>query len=98
MKKRNSEIQTRREFFKQAAKGVLPILGLTILGPSVLSSCSKDDDEGGGCSHCRGNCSKTCGNVCKGTVARSSSCKSNCTSMCISTCRGECYKSAKDNG
>lgn len=89
------ELQTRREFFKQAAKGVLPILGLTVLGP-VLNACSKDDD--GGCQHCRGNCSKTCGNVCKGTVARSSSCKANCTSFCISTCRGECYTSAKDNG
>ena len=46
--KKKSEIYSRREFFKQAAKGVLPILGLTILGPTLISSCGKDDDEPGG--------------------------------------------------
>ena len=30
-KKRNEEIQSRREFFKNAAKGTLPILGAIIL-------------------------------------------------------------------
>ena len=37
MKKKNDELQSRREFFKKAAKGVLPILGLCIL-PSSASA------------------------------------------------------------
>lgn len=94
------ELQSRREFFKKSAKQVLPILGLSVFGPSILTSCSKDDEygEGGGCSHCRGNCSVNCGNTCRGNSTRSSSCKSNCTSLCISTCKGNCYGSARDSG
>ena len=30
-KKRNEELQSRRDFFKKAAKGVLPILGAVVL-------------------------------------------------------------------
>jgi len=51
------ELQTRREFFKQAAKGVLPILGLTILGPT-LASCDKV--FGGDCNDCSDSCSDSC--------------------------------------
>lgn len=41
----NHELQTRREFFKKAAKGTLPILGFMAFGPIVLSSCGDDDDN-----------------------------------------------------
>uniref|UniRef100_UPI003FEDF0F2 hypothetical protein n=1 Tax=Prevotella sp. TaxID=59823 RepID=UPI003FEDF0F2 len=43
-KKKNEELQSRRDFFKKAAKGALPILGMVVVGPSFMS-CSKDDDE-----------------------------------------------------
>ena len=43
-KKKNEELQSRRDFFKKAAKGVLPILGMVVVGPSLMS-CSKDDDD-----------------------------------------------------
>ena len=43
-KKKNEELQSRRDFFKKAAKGVLPILGMVVVGPSLMS-CSKDDDN-----------------------------------------------------
>ena len=43
-KKKNEELQSRRDFFKKAAKGVLPILGMVVVGPSLMS-CSKDDED-----------------------------------------------------
>ena len=44
MKKPN-EIQSRREFFKKAAKGVLPILGLVMLPSSAQAMLSQDENE-----------------------------------------------------
>ena len=35
-KKKNEELQSRRDFFKKAAKGALPILGMVVVGPSFL--------------------------------------------------------------
>lgn len=43
--KNNEELQSRREFFKKAAKGVLPILGIIAFGPTILMSCGDDDVE-----------------------------------------------------
>lgn len=95
--KEKDPIVSRREFFKKAAKTIVPILGVMTFGPTLLNSCG-DDDDAGGCSNCRGNCSITCGNSCRGNAARASSCRSGCTSLCISSCRGYCYTSSKDNG
>ena len=63
--KKNEELQSRREFFKSAAKGALPILALSILGPTILSSCSKDDEkESKKCSACSNECAG-CGFGCQ---------------------------------
>ena len=43
--KKNDELLSRREFFKKAAKGALPILGVIAFGPTVLTSCGDDDDN-----------------------------------------------------
>ena len=78
-KEKNEELQSRREFFKKAAKGALPILALTVVGPAVLSSCTKedDDDENGGCGNsCAGSCQKSC----------SGSCDSGCMDHCNNSC------------
>lgn len=93
------ELQSRREFFKNAAKGV-SMIGIVGFTSTVLESCKKNDEsDSGGCTHCRGNCSATCQNVCRGNAYRSSSCKgSTCYSLCISTCKGHCMNTAKDNG
>lgn len=45
--KKNEELQSRREFFKRAAKGTLPIIGVMAFGPGFLSSCGGDDAETG---------------------------------------------------
>ena len=85
MEEKNKDLQSRREFFKTAAKGVLPILGLTILSPIVLS-CDKLTD----CDDCTSSCSDSCVTGCKNTC--SASCKSGCKTTCSTTCSGGCKK------
>lgn len=80
-KNQNEELQSRREFFKKAAKGALPILGAIVLGPSLLSSCDKDDDDDNvqkpsGCNGCSGSCSSSC----------SGSCDESCSAACAFNC------------
>ena len=41
----NKELQSRRDFFKKSLHTVLPIIGTIVLGPSLLTSCSKEDEE-----------------------------------------------------
>lgn len=40
---KNEELQSRREFFKKAAKGALPILGAILLSgaPQILNAAEK---------------------------------------------------------
>ena len=75
-KKNNEELQSRRQFFKQAAKGALPILGAIVLAnaPAVINAAEKDPM---GCSR------YGCG-VCTG------SCTGNCKGGCRYTCSGGC--------
>lgn len=96
MKEENKkeEIQSRREFFKEAAKGALPILAFTMLGSTFLTSCKKDDDghgSGSGCgSKCTGSCESSCSGDCDG------GCSNNCDSLCGGDCWAYCesqYKS-----
>lgn len=88
--KKNEELQSRREFFKKAAKGVLPILGAVVLGNMPLKvSASSSDSTGcttcyGGCYGCTGSCAGRCTDAC-----------TNCSGTCQGTCRGMCYSSGK---
>ena len=99
--KKNEELQSRREFFKRAAKGTLPVIGLVTFGPSILSSCGAGDDDediGGGsskgCSDCTAQCQSSCKylaatnpGTCRGTTC-SNECKSACRTSCMGSCRG----------
>ena len=82
---KNEELQSRREFFKSAAKGALPILAFSVLGPSILTSCEKEKKttDSGGCgkSSCRGECDSSC----------SGSCDEDCTDVCAYGCSGTCH-------
>ena len=42
MKNKNNELQSRREFFKKAAKGILPLIGGIILAgsPSIVKAAA----------------------------------------------------------
>ena len=78
---KNEELQSRREFFKNAAKGALPILAFTVLGTSFLTSCGDDDDEKGCSSKCTGGCQSSCSGDCDG----------GCTNNCDGLCGGDCW-------
>ena len=88
MKKENNELQSRREFFKKAAKGALPILGAVILTniPNVI----KAEEIAMGCS---GACSANCVSSCLDTCLRN--CKGTCKNTCKQTCKGNCKGSAR---
>lgn len=93
--KNNAELQSRRQFFKKAAKATLPILAVAVLGPTLLTSCDPDDpDEGnnyGSSSSCKNGCSGTCSNSCSG------GCSSGCSGSCDSGCEGSCGDSCSAN-
>ena len=83
-KKKNEELQSRREFFKKAAKGALPILGAIILAgaPTILKAAQEP------ITGCDGSCKYTCSGRCDGTC--SGSCKTTCSGRCDGTCSGSC--------
>lgn len=81
-KQMNEELQSRREFFKKAAKGALPILGAVILaGTPQLSKAT----EAMGCTI--DACTGTCKGYCSGT------CRTGCQATCYKGCYSHCYGS-----
>lgn len=81
-KNQNEELQSRREFFKKAAKGVLPILGAAVLAgaPAIVNAAEKTPMG------CESNCYGTCKNTCRGT------CEGNCKTTCYDGCYGRCWR------
>ena len=76
-KKQIEELQSRREFFKDAAKKALPIIGAIALAstPSIVHAAEATPM---GCNY---GCTKVCsGSVCQGT----------CEGTCRFTCSGGC--------
>ena len=73
-KQKNEELQSRRQFFKKAAKGALPILGaialanLPHLAGASTAGCTCSGACVGGCNYtCYGTCSGKCMGGCQGT-------------------------------
>ena len=78
--KKDEKLQSRREFFKKAAKGALPILGAVVLaGMPQLSKAA----EAMGCTI--DACTATCTGACKGTCR---GCAHSCSGSCMSGCSG----------
>lgn len=96
MKKQNEkeEIQSRRDFFKNAAKGALPILGVALLASNPI--LAKATETPMGCMGCSNGCLATCRGTCSGSCTGSciDGCKSNCKTTCKYTCAGRCSASA----
>ena len=69
--KKNEELQSRREFFKNAAKGALPILGIVALAnvPGVLNAATEPMG-------CNKTCYSGCADICTGT------CRTTCNRSC----------------
>ncbi|MCR4827278.1 MAG: Cys-Xaa-Xaa-Xaa repeat radical SAM target protein [Bacteroidales bacterium] len=85
--KENDEIQSRREFFKNAAKKALPILGAIVLAgtPNIIHAARKPMGCEIGCENsctggCTGSCTYGCQTTCKGT------CESTCKGCCSNAC------------
>ena len=74
-KNKREEIQSRREFFKKAAKAALPVVGAAILS-SVLFMNAEAAPSG-----CTGTCYGTCYGACKG-------CENTCSGTCKNACEG----------
>ena len=86
-KKQNEEIQSRREFFKEAAKKALPVIGAIALAssPIIAQTANRTDPMG-----CTGTCYGMCVGSCKGCeYTCSGTCKNGCTG-CRYTCSGTC--------
>lgn len=92
-KKQNEELQSRREFFKKAAKGALPILGAIMLAgaPAIVKAAEKAPMGCQGSCYlgCDGGCRKTCQNSCR------YHCQTTCKGGCATTCRGTCATSCR---
>lgn len=84
--KNQEDLQSRREFFKSAAKATLPVLGAIVLAnlPLVQSQaatgCSIGCKDG-----CYFECSGSCTNYCKDT------CAETCDRSCKWGCRTQAY-------
>lgn len=83
----NEELQSRREFFKKAAKATLPMIAAVALAnaPAIVNAeCDYCTCAGNCKGACSGGCSTTCYKGC------STSCKDTCNYTCRSTCSGSC--------
>ena len=69
------KIHSRRDFFKNIAKKVLPMIAVIALGinPIKLKAMQSTDCE----NSCENTCSKACSN--------------SCTESCTNCCKGQCY-------
>lgn len=94
--KKNEELQSRRAFFKKAAKGALPILAAAVLAgaPSILKAAEKTPSGCNyGCSYsCYQRCANNCDNSCR------NSCAGRCAQGCDATCRVNCFTACQGLG
>ena len=94
---KNEELQSRREFFKKAAKGALPILGAIVLANTpVIANAAEESPMGcnntcyrGCASRCTGRCQTTCNVSCQ------NHCHDKCGATCKYTCSGKCTNNNK---
>lgn len=102
MKKTNQkeEIQSRRDFFKKAAKTALPILGIAVLAsnPIIAKASEKviKSESGSGCWGCGYSCSSCIGS-CFGCTGTCSGTCTSCTGTCTS-CTGTCWSCTSCTG
>ncbi len=87
--KKKEELQSRREFFKSAAKAALPVIGAIAL--VNIPSLSVASELRSGCDYCEGSCSgfcEGCKGGCDGTCK--GGCEDSCRGHCDTTCKGGC--------
>ena len=91
------ELQTRREFFKKAAKGTLPVLGaIALSGVPIISIASERNPMECSCTAgCQTACQRGCARDCYAACADSCSgrckgCQGNCYGDCVGNCKDTC--------
>ena len=92
-KNKNEEFQSRRDFFKKAGKGILPVLGIMMLSniPSIVTAAEKTPS---GCdTNCQNGCAQDCFTGCEGKCA--DHCAHSCSENCVGSCRGRCINSCQ---
>ena len=87
-KNKREEIQSRREFFKKAAKAALPVVGAAILS-SVPWNLSATGVKATSCSGCNNRCMNTCFNTCYEKCNKH--CQDSCNSSCYTGCKRSSY-------
>ena len=95
--KRKEELQSRRDFFKKAAKAALPVVGAIVLAgaPSIVKAVEKTPM---GCDYgCSLACRDGCQGTCQGRCVRSclGGCDEGCQGQCRYSCSGSCYHGSK---
>lgn len=86
-KMKNEELQSRREFFKKAAKGALPILAVVALSsaPNILRAV-EESPMGCKTSACAGYCLYSCNQTCQhGCLRTCEGCKGTCKTFCTNS-------------
>ena len=86
--KKNDELQSRREFFKKAAKGALPIIAAAVMAsaPAVVKAANTPMGCYSGCSYgCEGGCNDSCKGGCNASCIQG-----NCAYFCTGSCKGSC--------
>lgn len=89
MKKQNEneELQSRREFFKEAAKKALPVIGaIALVSSPIIAQAAIKEPMG-----CENSCSGSCKGGCSGC---SGSCSGSCSGGCLGSCSGSCTASS----
>lgn len=79
------DLQSRREFFKSAAKAALPVIGAMVVANFPLVEAHADS-----CKECTNSCTGTCAECFAG-------CTSNCGYNCSGNCKQSCGESCKKN-
>ena len=97
----NKNLQGRREFFKEAAKKALPIIGAVALMSNPMFANAMKSETTDCSSGCYASCTGTCSGGCKGrcdtecALACGGSCKGGCQGGCSSSCYASCYGGSK---
>lgn len=78
----NEELQSRREFFKKAAKAALPVIAVAAFAaaPTIVNAT----ESSMGCSE------RSCTNYCMTGCTGCRGCKGNCEHTCLGSCRNSC--------
>ena len=75
--KNKEELQSRREFFKSAAKAALPVIGAVVLANAPAFNAVAAESSVCPCSGtCKGSCHYSCDTGCQSTCI--GGCKTNC--------------------